>query len=165
MPESAQELKRKYWTFLAVGAGVLLVDQVTKGLVIGRFSLFETLEVIPGFFNLTYIRNTGGAFGVLAGEASQFRTGLFFAISCVALGIIFYLYTRIPPGKPWLDAALAMTFGGALGNLFDRLRFGEVVDFLDFHVGTLHWPAFNVADSAISVGIGIFCFYFVFKKI
>jgi signal peptidase II len=158
-------LKRRYMLFLLVGAGILLIDQVTKGLVMGKFSLSETLDVIPGFFNLTYIRNTGGAFGVLAGEASRFRTGLFFAISCVALGIIFYLYTRIPPGRPWLDASLAMTLGGALGNLIDRLRFGEVVDFLDFHIGTLHWPAFNVADSAISVGIGIFCFYFVFKKL
>jgi signal peptidase II len=158
-------LKRRYMTLLLVGAGIILVDQVTKGLVIGRLSLYETLEVIPGFFNLTYIRNTGGAFGIFAGEASWYRTGLFFAISCVALGIIFYLYTRIPPGKPWLDAALAMTFGGALGNLIDRFRFKEVVDFLDFHIGDLHWPAFNVADSALTVGMGIFCFYFVFKKI
>ena len=158
-------MKRKYITFFLIGAAILLVDQVTKGLVTQRFSLHENLEVIPGFFDLTYVRNTGGAFGVLAGEASRLRTGLFLAVSCVALGIIFYLYTSIPPGKPWLGAGLAMTFGGALGNLVDRLRFGEVVDFLDFHIGTLHWPAFNVADSAISVGIAIFCFYFVFKKI
>lgn len=156
---------RKYITLLLIGAGIILVDQVTKGLVMQKFLLHENLEVIPGFFNLTYIRNTGGAFGVLAGEASRLRTGLFLAISCVALGIIFFLYTRIPPGKTWLDAGLAMTFGGALGNLIDRLRFGEVVDFLDFHIGTLHWPTFNVADSAISVGVGIFCFYLLFKKI
>ena len=156
---------RKYVTLLLIVAGILLVDQVTKGLVTQRFSLHENLEVIPGFFYLTHIRNTGGAFGLLAGEASRLRTGLFFAISCLALGFIFYLYTRIPSGKPWLNAGLAMTFGGALGNLIDRLRFGEVVDFLDFHIGTLHWPAFNVADSAISVGVGIFCFYFLFKKI
>jgi len=155
---------RKYITFLLIGVAIILVDQVTKVLVTQRFSLYENLEVIPGFFNLTYIRNTGGAFGLLAGEASQLRTGLFLAISCVGMGIIFYLYTRIPPGEPWLDAGLAMTFGGALGNLIDRVRFGEVIDFLDFHIGTLHWPAFNVADSAISVGVGIFCFYFLFKK-
>jgi signal peptidase II len=155
---------RKYVMLLLIVAGILLADQVTKGLVTQRFSLHENLEVIPGFFNLTYIRNTGGAFGVLAGEASRLRAGLFLAISCVALGVIFYLYTRIPVGKPWLNAGLAMTLGGALGNLIDRLRFGEVVDFLDFHIGTLHWPAFNVADSAISVGVGIFCFYFVFRK-
>lgn len=155
---------RKYTTFLLIGAGILLIDQAAKVVVAQRFSLYENLEVIPGFFNLTYIRNTGGAFGLLAGEASWLRTGLFLAISCVALGIIFYLYTRIPSGKPWPDAGLAMTFGGALGNLIDRLRFGEVIDFLDFHIGTLHWPAFNVADSAISIGVGIFCFYFLFKK-
>ena len=165
MLESAEELKKKYITLLLIGAGIILVDQVTKGLVMQKFLLHENLEVIPGFFNLTYIRNTGGAFGVLAGEASRLRTGLFLAISCVALGIIFFLYTKIPPGKTWLDSGLAMTFGGALGNLIDRLRFGEVVDFLDFHIGTLHWPAFNVADSAISVGLGIFCFYLLFKKI
>ncbi len=155
---------RKYMIFLLIMAAILLIDQVTKGLVTQRFSLHENLEVIPGFFNLTHIRNTGGAFGLLAGEASRLRTGLFLAISCVALGIIFYLYARIPPGKPWLNAGLAMIFGGALGNLIDRLRFGEVVDFLDFHIGTLHWPAFNVADSAISAGVGIFCFCFLFKK-
>ena len=156
---------RKYVTFLLIGAGVLLIDQVTKSLITQRFLLHEHLEIIPGFFNLTYIRNTGGAFGVLAGEVSWLRTGLFLAVSCVALVIIFYLYTRTPPGKPWLDAGLAMTFGGAVGNVIDRLRFGEVVDFLDFHIGTLHWPAFNVADSSISIGVGIFCFYLLFKKI
>jgi signal peptidase II len=156
---------RKYLIFLLIAAGVLLIDQITKGLVTQRLLLHESLEVIPGFFNLTNIRNTGGAFGLLAGEASGLRTAMFLSISCAALGIIFYLYTKIPPGKRWLDAGLAMTFGGALGNLIDRLRFGEVVDFLDFHIGTVHWPAFNVADSAISAGIGIFCFYLLFKKV
>jgi signal peptidase II len=156
---------RKYVTFLLIGAGIVLIDQVTKGLITQRFLLHESLEIIPGFFNLTYIRNTGGAFGMLAGEASRLRTGLFLAVSCVALVIIFYLYMKIPRGKPWLGAGLAMTFGGAVGNLIDRLRFGEVVDFLDFHIGTMHWPAFNVADSSISIGFGIFCFYLLFKKI
>ena len=83
----------------------------------------------------------------------------------MALGIIFYLYMRIPRGKPWLDAGLALTFGGAVGNTIDRVLLGEVVDFLDFHVGTLHWPAFNVADSSVSIGVGIFCFYLLFRKI
>jgi signal peptidase II len=157
-------LKKRYITFVLIVVGILLADQVTKGLVTLRLSLHENLEIIPGFFNLTHIRNTGGAFGALAGEASRLRTGLFLAISCLALAIIFYLYAKTPPGKLWLDAGLAMTFGGALGNLTDRLRFGEVVDFLDFHIGTLHWPAFNVADSAISIGVGIFCFCLLFKK-
>jgi signal peptidase II len=156
---------RKYATFFLIAASVVLLDQITKGLIAQRFLLHENLEVIPGFFNLTYVRNTGGAFGLLAGEASKLRTVLFLTVSCAALGIIFYLYTKLPPGKKWLDAGLAMTFGGALGNLIDRLRLGEVVDFLDFHIGSLHWPAFNVADSAVSVGIGIICFYLIFKKV
>ncbi len=156
---------KKYLMLFLVAAGVVLSDQLTKGLITQKFLLHENLEVIPGFFNLTYVRNTGGAFGLLAGEASRLRTGLFFAVSCAALGIIFYLYTKIPPGRKWLDAGLALAFGGALGNLIDRLRFGEVVDFLDLYVGSMHWPAFNVADSAISVGIGIFCFYLLFKKV
>jgi len=156
---------RKYLIFFLIAAGVVLLDQLTKGLITQKFLLHENLEVIPGFFNLTYVRNTGGAFGLLAGEASRLRTVLFLAASCAAVGIIFYLYTKIPLGRKWLDAGLALTFGGALGNLMDRLRFGEVVDFLDFHVGSMHWPAFNVADSAISVGIGVFCFYLLFKKV
>ena len=152
-------------TFLLIGAVIVLIDQVTKGLIIHRFLLHENLEIIPGFFNLTYIRNTGGAFGVLAGETSWLRTVLFLSAVLFALVVIFYLYMRIPLGKPWLEAGLAMTFGGAVGNVIDRLRFGEVVDFLDFHIGTLHWPAFNIADSSITVGVGIFCFYLLFKKI
>jgi len=158
-------LRRKYVSFLLIAASVLLIDQITKGLVTKRFLLHESLEVIPGFFNLTYIRNTGGAFGLFAGEVSRLRTSMFLVGSCAAVGVILYLHTKIPPAKSWLEAGLAMTFGGALGNLIDRLCFGEVVDFLDFYLGTLHWPAFNVADSAISVGVGIFCFYLLFKKV
>ncbi|UCG80212.1 MAG: signal peptidase II [Desulfobacterales bacterium] len=158
-------MKRKYITFVLIAAGIILIDQVTKVLITQRFLLHENLEIIPGFFDLTYIRNTGGAFGLLAGKPSWLRTGLFLAVACIALAIILYLYQRIPPGKPWLEAGLAMTFGGAVGNIIDRVRCGEVVDFLDFHIGTLHWPAFNVADSSISVGVGIFCFYLLFKKI
>ena len=128
-------------------------------------SLHENLEIIPGFFALTYIRNAGGAFGLLAGEATRTRAFFFLAVSGLALGVIVYLYTKLPPGKPWITAALAMIFGGALGNMVDRLRFGEVVDFLDFHIGTVHWPAFNVADSAISVGAGILFFCALSRKI
>ena len=129
------------------------------------FSLHETREIIPGFFALTHIRNTGGAFGLLAGEATLFRTLFFLLVSCLALGVIFYLYTRIAYGKPWVEAAFAMISGGALGNLIDRLRFGEVVDFLDFYIGTAHWPAFNIADSAISVGAAILCLNVLLRKI
>ena len=149
---------------LVVGI-ILLLDQVTKEIVMQGLSLREPLEIIPGFFTLTYIRNAGGAFGLLAGEATRTRAFFFLAVSGLALGVIVYLYTKLPPGKPWIAAALAMIFGGALGNMVDRLRFGEVVDFLDFHIGTVHWPAFNVADSAISVGAGILFFCALSRRI
>ncbi|NVM56916.1 MAG: signal peptidase II [Desulfobacterales bacterium] len=152
-------------TFVLFAGITVVVDQVTKEIVMHMFSVHESLEVIPGFFALTHIRNTGGAFGLLAGEATPSRTIFFLAVSCLALGIIFCIYTRMGPGKPWVAGPLAMIFGGALGNLIDRLRFGEVVDFVDLHIGSAHWPAFNVADSAISVGVGILCFCVLLKKI
>jgi signal peptidase II len=152
-------------SLVILAAITVLVDQVTKEIVSHTFSLNESLEVIPGFFALTHIRNTGGAFGLLAGEATGIRTLFFLAASGLALGIILFFYTRLAHGKPWVAGALAMIFGGAFGNLIDRLRFGEVVDFLDFYIGTAHWPAFNVADSAISVGVGILCFFVLLKKI
>jgi signal peptidase II len=133
---------------------------VMQGLMLG-----DNLEVIPGFFTVTHIRNAGGAFGLLAGEATRTRAFFFLALSGIALGVIVYLYAKLPPGKPWIAAALAMIFGGAMGNMVDRLRFGEVVDFLDFHIGAVHWPAFNVADSAISVGAGILFFSALSKRI
>ncbi len=158
-------MKGKHTRVVLVVGIILLLDQVTKEIVMQGLSLRENLEIIPGFFTLTHIRNAGGAFGLLAGEATRTRAFFFLAVSGLALGVIVYLYTRLPSGKPWIAAALAMIFGGALGNIVDRLRFGEVVDFLDFHIGTLHWPAFNVADSAISVGAGILFFCALSRKI
>ncbi len=151
---------------LMVYAGItVLADQATKELVLRTLSLNESLGVIPGFFALTHIRNTGGAFGLLAGEATQARTLFFLAASVLALGMILFFYAKVAHGKPWAGAALAMICGGAVGNLIDRLRFGEVVDFLDFYVGTTHWPAFNIADSAISVGVGMLCFLVLSKRL
>ena len=158
-------MKKQYTSLLLVAGITILVDQGTKEIVLHAFSLHESLEIIPGFFSLTHIRNTGGAFGLWAGEATWLRTLFFLVVSCLALGIIFYLYTRITDCRAWTAVAHAMIFGGALGNLIDRLRFGEVVDFLDFHIGTMHWPAFNVADSAISVGVAILCWKALLRKI
>jgi signal peptidase II len=143
---------KKYPTFFLFAGIVVVMDQVTKAIVIYTFSLHESLVVIPGFFSLVHIRNTGGAFGLLAGDATGMRSLFFLAISVLALIVILIFYSRITPDRPWIRVAFAMIFGGALGNLIDRFRFGEVVDFLDFYIGNTHWPAFNIADSAISVG-------------
>ncbi len=161
----SSDLKNHYMRLAVLCGVVVLVDQVTKQIILSVFALNESLEVIPGFFALTHVHNTGGAFGLFAGKASSIRTAFFLAVSCLSLGVIFYLYTTIARGKLWVAAAFSLIFAGALGNLIDRIRFGEVVDFLDFYTGTTHWPAFNVADSAICVGVGILLLNVVLKKI
>jgi len=156
--------KRLTWFILFAGL-IVAVDQVTKEIITHAFLRHENLEVIPGFFSLTHIRNTGVAFGMLAGEVTWVRTLFFSTVSVLALGIILWLFTMVSPERRAVRAAFAMIFGGALGNLIDRLRFGEVIDFLDFYVGTVHWPAFNVADSAMSTGLGFLLLLALFGKI
>ena len=157
-------LKNKYIKLVVFAGIIVLLDQFTKALIIGHVSFNQTIPVMRGFFNITHIHNPGGAFGLMANLSPALRSIVFLFISSLAVGLIFYFYKKTPPNYPWLAAAFALIFGGAIGNLIDRLRFGFVIDFLDFYFGNLHWPAFNVADSAISVGIGIFVFHLLFKK-
>ena len=153
-------------TRLGVVAGaVLILDQVTKALILAHLPLGGSIAVIPGFFDLTHVHNPGGAFGFLAGMSAEVRSLLFVAVSLVAAGLILYFYWQTPHGQRFLSVGLALIFGGAVGNLVDRMRFGIVVDFLDVYAGTLHWPAFNVADSAITIGVGIFAYHILFRKI
>ena len=150
--------------FVLIAGIVVGMDQITKLLVLALMPLYHVVAVIPGFFNLTHIRNPGGAFGFLAAGGPGLRNALFIGVSVVAMGLIVGFYRSTPRTHPWLATALAMIFGGAVGNLIDRLRFGEVVDFLDVFIGSYHWPAFNVADSAITVGISIFVAHVVLGK-
>lgn len=143
---------------------VVLADQATKLLVLNKMPLFKSIVVIPGFFNITHVHNPGGAFGFLARNGSPWRHWMFLAAAVVALSMILYFYHQTPKTHPLLGLGLALIFGGAIGNLIDRLRFGEVIDFLDFYVAHLHWPTFNVADSAVTVGVGIFVLHILFKK-
>ena len=153
-------------TRLIVISGVLvLLDQVTKMMITYYLQPYHSLTVIPGFFNLTHIYNPGGAFGFLADSDPMLRKVIFLFVSLLAVGLILWYYMKTPSSYLFLSSAFAMIFGGAIGNLVDRIRLGKVVDFLDFYVGTFHWPAFNVADSAITIGIGIFILHLLFKKI
>lgn len=150
------KLKNKYAILGLVSTSVLFLDQLTKIWVIRNFDLGETVSVIPGIFNFTYVRNTGAAFGILADANPAFRVPFFLIVPFVALFVIAYLFKKIPPGEKWVPLALALVSGGAIGNLIDRIVHGYVIDFLDFHWKYQHhFPAFNVADSAICVGIGI----------
>ncbi len=144
---------RKLRWFGALGGLVVLLDQATKTWILATFTLHETLPVVPGWFHLTYVRNPGAAFGLFSGRAEAFRVPFFLAVTAVALVVIVVTAWRAEASRPWFLAALGLVWGGAVGNLIDRLRWGEVVDFLDVFWKTHHWPAFNVADSAISVGV------------
>lgn len=135
---------------------VLLLDQASKALVEARFALFEIEVVIPGLFNLTHLLNTGAAFGFLAGEAALWRQLFFAGMATAALIVLFFAFRQLRNQGSLYGHAIGLIAGGALGNLIDRLRLGAVVDFLDFYLGEHHWPAFNVADSAICVGVGLF---------
>ncbi|MBI9086352.1 MAG: signal peptidase II [Desulfobacterales bacterium] len=159
-------LKNEKYARLAVVAGLIVVaDQISKEMVQRFIPLYHSISVIPGCFNLTHIHNPGGAFGFLAGQSPQLRQVIFIFASSLAIGLIFYFYRSTPRRFVALSFGFSLIFGGAIGNLIDRLRFGKVVDFLDAYLGTLHWPAFNVADSAITVGIGIFLFHLIFQKL
>jgi len=148
-----------------VAGAVLILDQATKAWVLANLPLGGSIPVIPGFFDLTHVHNPGGAFGFLAGMSAEIRSLLFVAISLLAAGLILYFYWQTPIRQRFLAVGISLLFGGAVGNLVDRLRFGIVIDFLDLYVGSLHWPAFNVADSAITIGVVIFAYHILFRKI
>jgi signal peptidase II len=143
---------------------VVLVDQVTKLYVMQSMRLHESIPVVPNLFSLTYIRNPGAAFGLLAGSSNTFRMIFFGLTSIFALGLLGTILLRMPE-REWMGRlSVSGILGGAIGNLIDRLRYGEVIDFLDFYIGNYHWPAFNVADSAITVGVTFLIIHFMFEK-
>ncbi len=148
----------KYIIFSVIAMLVIGVDQVTKILILKNMEIGQVITIIPNFFNLTHVRNPGGAFGLLASHGSILRPIVFFGAAILALGLILYFQYKTPDSYRLLSSALALVFGGAVGNLIDRFRMGEVVDFLDVYVGNHHWPSFNVADSVITIGVGIFIF-------
>lgn len=137
------------WRWFALAVLVVLADQATKALVMARFAVGERLELTP-FFNMVLVFNKGAAFSFLS-EAAGWQKPLLVAFAVVAAAIVSVLIVR-RPSERLLCTGLALILGGALGNVIDRLRFGQVVDFLDLHAAGYHWPAFNVADSAITIG-------------
>jgi signal peptidase II len=143
-----------YYFFIVVS--VIAADQLTKQWVLNSFQLYEAREIIPGFFNLVYVTNTGAAFSMLANVDAPWRDYFFLTIGILAvigLTVGYFIYRK---ESFWYLPAFSLVVAGAAGNLIDRVRHGAVVDFLAFHVAGSHWPAFNVADSAICIGAGIF---------
>lgn len=145
-------------------AVIVAFDQLTKFIVDRSMPLHHSIPIIEGFFSLTYMRNTGAAFGIFAGSAELFRRPFLILVSVVAIGFIVVMLKRLRDSEKWLVTALAFILGGAIGNLIDRVLYGEVIDFLDCFWGSYHWPAFNVADSFITVGVTITLFILIKAK-
>jgi signal peptidase II len=141
----------RYRLLAIVSCVILVLDQTTKLYVDSHFRVHESLTVLANFFHFTYVRNKGAAFGIFADSAV--RIPFFVTVSLVAaIGILWYM-RRLRDDQRLLNFSLALIFAGAVGNLIDRVRLGEVIDFIDVHWYRYHWPAFNVADSAITVGV------------
>jgi signal peptidase II len=144
----------KYRVGFIVFFVAFMLDRVTKWLVDANLSYADRIPVIEGFFYLTHVRNPGAAFGMLADLDPSYRLSFFIIVSLIAIGIILSFFRQIAPGDRLSALALGLILGGATGNLFDRIRYGEVVDFLHFKLwGGYAWPDFNLADSFIVVGV------------
>lgn len=139
-------MKRRF-IMLGLAGIIVLLDQGTKYVISQTQPYFQ---VIPGFFTLTYVKNTGAAFGILQGKQP-----LLTAVSVVAMGVLLFLLFYEREERKGLLYALALILGGTCGNFIDRVRLGYVIDFLDVHIQQHHWPTFNIADSAISIGVGL----------
>ncbi len=146
----------KKWVLFVILVGVVLgLDQGTKRYVSTTFGLYESRPVIPNLVHLTYVRNSGAAFGLLARQDPAFLRVFFISVTAVALVVLLFYYVRIPWAHTVTLWGLCLITSGAVGNGIDRLWLGQVIDFIDVHVYGYHWPAFNVADSAICVGVGL----------
>lgn len=135
-------------------AVIVALDQISKLVIINHMEPWTGKEIIPGLFNLVHVLNKGAAWGFLDDDHIDWQRPLFIVISLAAVLIIGYMLMLAKDRDNWMVAGLGMIAGGAIGNAIDRIWLGSVIDFLDFYVGTYHWPAFNVADSALTVGAG-----------
>ena len=134
----------------------LVADQASKLYIDGSMRVYQSIPVLDGLFNITYLRNKGAAFSFLAN--ASWRIPFFITVTLVAAVVILVALRKLREGQRLLQVALAMIFSGAIGNLIDRVRLGEVIDFLDVYWKSYHWPAFNVADSLICVGVALVAF-------
>jgi len=161
-------MKRKYKILLAVTPAVFILDQVTKWLILTRLEIGERITVIPGLFDIVHFRNTGAAFGLFSSLSDGVRAPFFYIAAAIATVVLAFMYRAISDREVMMPVAISLVFGGIAGNVLDRLRFGEVVDFLSFHIDKrvlvgqafgrnfslpLEWPAFNIADMAITTAM------------
>ncbi len=154
----------RYFLLGFLSLAIVVLDQVTKVYVMETMRLHESIPVVANFFSITYIRNPGAAFGFLSSSSSSFRFVFFGLTSVFAVGLLGTILVRMPKDDWMGRLSVAAILGGAIGNLLDRVRYGEVIDFLDFYINGYHWPAFNIADSAITVGVVFLILHFALEK-
>ena len=146
-------MKNKYLQLLLASNFLIVLDQITKYMVTIHVPLHYSISVVEGFFSITHIRNPGVAFGLFAGHESEYKVLFFVVISIIAILAILIIFHQTPDDKRMVKVGLILIFSGAVGNLIDRILYKEVIDFLDFFYNGSHWPAFNVADSCITIGV------------
>jgi len=167
----------KYKLVIIVSAVIIALDQLTKWLILTYVPLYSTVPVIPGFFDIVHIRNTGAAFGMFANSDSPLREPFFYVVALIAVVVLISILRKLPNYVTLMSWVIALVFGGLVGNLVDRIRFGNVVDFLSFHwrdavanwnvlgwhIGfKWEWPSFNVADSAITIAMVLIVIHMIF---
>jgi signal peptidase II len=163
--EVSGEMRNKYTLLLIAVGMVVSSDQITKLYVDAVMMPQQSVAVIEHVFHLTYVRNPGGAFGVLARVGRDVMRPLLLGLSALAVVAIILIYRSTSQDRLVARLAFALVLGGAIGNLIDRIRLDEVIDFLDVHWYQYHWPAFNIADSAITIGVGLLCWDLLFGKL
>jgi signal peptidase II len=147
-----------------IAIAAILLDRVTKVIIEHTLPSNDSVNVIPGFFQITHVHNRGAAFGLFADSTSEWRTALLVGFSTIALGVVAYLLWKSDHSLPSTAIGLSMILGGAVGNLWDRVARGQVTDFLHFYIGEHVWPDFNVADSCIVIGAILLMVEIVFAK-
>jgi len=145
-------VKRDTYLISLPALSIIILDQISKFLIQSSIHIHGSLPVITGFFNVVHVRNRGMAFGLMSRPGSDFSFYFLVTATIGAIILLMFWFRRLADEDRGIIPGLSLILGGALGNLIDRLRFQEVIDFLDFYIGQYHWPAFNVADSAITVG-------------
>lgn len=167
----------KYKLLLIVSPAIVILDQFTKWLILENLPLHSSITVIPGFFDINHVRNTGAAFGLFAASDQSFRVPFFYIIAVIAVVVLAGIFRKLPSHAVFMSWVVALVSGGLVGNLIDRLRFGNVVDFLSFHWRDAmadwsllgwhlqfrwEWPSFNVADGAITIAMGMLVIHMLF---
>lgn len=157
-------MKKRYHLLIWPSIALVVLDQISKAAVIKAIEIHGSVSVIHGFFQMVHVRNRGMAFGLMNRADSRVGPYLLAAASIVTIAVLIYWFMRRKDHGHAITLALSFILGGAVGNLIDRVRFNEVVDFLDFYIGSYHWPAFNIADAAITAGTFLLAFCILFQK-